>query len=134
VNNCTSALHLAVDALGIGKGDEVLLPSITFVGAFMAISAVGATPVPVEVYPDTILIDIDDVKRKITPRTKAIMPVDYAGNPCDLDALVKISAEHKLRIIEDAAHALGSYYKGKKIGSFGDVACFSFDSIKNITC
>jgi perosamine synthetase len=134
VNNCTSALHLAVDALGIGKGDEVILPSITFVGAFQAVSATGATPVPVEIYPDTILIDIEDVKSKITPRTKAIMPVHYTGNPCDLDALAKIAKEHKLRIIEDAAHAFGSYYKGKKIGSFGDIVCFSFDSIKNITC
>lgn len=133
-NNCTSALHLAVDALGIGKGDEVIVPSLTFVGAFQAISATGAMPVPVDIYPGTLLIDIEDVKRKITPRTKAIMPVDYSGNPCDLDALAKIAAEHKLRIIEDAAHAFGSYYKGKKIGSFGDIICFSFDSIKNITC
>ena len=133
-NNCTSALHLAVDALGIGKGDEVILPSITFIGAFQAVSAVGATPIPVEIYPDTIQIDIEDVKRKITPRTKAIMPVHYAGNPCDIDALYKLAREHKIRIIEDAAHALGSTYKGKKIGSFGDVICFSFDSIKNITC
>jgi perosamine synthetase len=133
-NNCTSALHIAVDALGIGKGDEVITPSLTFVGAFQAISATGATPVPVEIYPDTLLIDIEDVKRKITPRTKAIMPVHYAGNPCDIDALTKIAGEHKLRIIEDAAHAFGSFYKGRKIGSFGDVVCFSFDSIKNITC
>ncbi len=133
-NNCTSALHIAVDALGIGKGDEVITPSLTFVGAFMAISATGATPVPVEIYPDTLLIDIEDIKRKITPRTKAIMPVHYAGNPCDIDGLTKIAGEHNLRIIEDAAHAFGSYYKGKKIGSFGDVVCFSFDSIKNITC
>jgi perosamine synthetase len=133
-NNCTSALHIAVDALGIGKGDEVITPSLTFVGAFQAISATGATPVPVDIYPDTLLIDIEDVKRKITPRTKAIMPVHYAGNPCDIDALTKIAGEYKLRIIEDAAHAFGSYYKGRKIGSFGDVVCFSFDSIKNITC
>lgn len=133
-NNCTSALHIAVDALGIGKGDEVITPSLTYIGAFQAISATRATPVPVDIYPDTLLIDTEDVKRKITPRTKAIMPVHYAGNPCDLDALTKIAGEHKLRIIEDAAHAFGSYYKGKKIGSFGDVICFSFDSIKNITC
>ena len=134
VNNCTSALHLAMDALGIGKGDEVILPSLTFIGAFQATTATGATPVPVDIYPDTLLIDIEDVKRKITPRTKAIMPVHYTGNPCNIDALAKIAAEHKLRIIEDAAHAFGSYYQGKKIGSFGDIICFSFDSIKNITC
>jgi perosamine synthetase len=134
VSNCTSALHLAVDALDIGKGDEVILPSLTFVGAFQAITATGATPVPVDIYPGTLLIDVEDVKRKITPRTKAVMPVHYTGNPCNLDALAKIAAGHKLRIIEDAAHAFGSYYKGRKIGSFGDVICFSFDSIKNITC
>src|SRR4030067_2424019 len=134
VNNCTSALHLAIDALGIGKGDEVITPSLTFVGAFQAISATGATPVPVDIYPDTLLIDIEDLRRKITPRTEAIMPVHYAGNPCDLDAMAKIAGERKLRIIEDAAHAFGSSYKGRKIGSFGDIICFSFDSIKNITC
>jgi dTDP-4-amino-4,6-dideoxygalactose transaminase len=133
-NNCTSALHLAVDALGIGKGDEVITPSLTFIGAFQAISATGATPVPADIYPDTLLVDIEDVKKKITPQTKAIMPLDYAGNPCNLDALTKIAQEHGLRIIEDAAHAFGSHYKGKKIGSFGDIVCFSFDSIKNITC
>ncbi len=133
-NNCTSALHLAVSGLGIGQGDEVITPSLTFIGAFQAISATGATPVPVDIYPDTLLVDIEDVKRKITSRTKAMMPVHYAGNPCDIDSLAKIAAEHRLRIIEDAAHAFGSYYKERKIGSFGDVICFSFDSIKNITC
>jgi len=133
-NTGTSALHLALDALGIGEGDEVITPSLTFVGAFQAISATGATPVPVDIYPDTLLMDIDDVRRKITARTKAIMPVHYAGNPCDMDALMKIGDEYNIRIVEDAAHALGSYYKGRRIGSFGDIACFSFDSIKNITC
>lgn len=133
-NTGTSALHLALDALGIGKGSEVITPSLTFIGAFQAISATGATPVPVDIYPDTLLIDIDDVRRKITTRTRAIMPVHYAGNPCNMDALIKIGDEYNIRIVEDAAHALGSYYKGKKIGSFGDIVCFSFDSIKNITC
>jgi len=134
VNNGTSALHLAVDALDIGKGDEVIVPSLTFIGSFQAISATGAAPVPVEVYPDTLLVDIDDVRRKITGRTRAIMPVHYAGNPADMDTLMTIAEQHGLRIIEDAAHALGSVYHGEKIGSFGDVTCFSFDSIKNITC
>lgn len=134
VNNGTSALHLAVDALGIGRGDEVIVPSMTFIGSFQAISATGARPVPVEVYPDTLLIDIDDVRRKITGRTRAIMPVHYAGNPADMDALMTIAEQHGLRIIEDAAHALGSVYHGRKVGSFGDITCFSFDSIKNITC
>ena len=79
-------------------------------------------------------MDIDDVRNKITKRTKAIMPVHYAGNPCDMDALMNMGEEYGIRIVEDAAHALGSYYHGRKIGSLGDIACFSFDSIKNITC
>lgn len=130
----TSALHLALDALGIKAGDEVIVPSLTFVASFQAISATGATPVSCDVYPDTLLMNIEDVQKRITPRTKAIMPVHYVGNPCDMDALLKIKEEHNIRIVEDAAHAFGSYYKGKKIGSFGDITCFSFDSIKNITC
>ena len=133
-NTGTSALHLALDALGIGDGDEVIAPSLTFVSSFQAISATGAIAVACDVYPDTLLMDVDDVQRKISPKTRAIMPVHYAGNPCDMDALLKIGEEHNIRVVEDAAHALGSYYKGKKIGSFGDVSCFSFDSIKNITC
>lgn len=133
-NTGTSALHLALDALGIGKGDEVIVPSLTFVSSFQAISATGATPVPCDIYPETLLMDIDDVHRKLTARTKAVMPVHYTGNPCDMSALLEIGKEHNIRIVEDAAHALGSYYQGKKIGSFGDIACFSFDSIKNITC
>lgn len=133
-NTGTSALHLALDALGIGKGDEVIVPSLTFVSAFQAISATGATPVACDIYPDTLLMDIDDAKGRITSRTKAIMPVHYAGNPCNMDALIEIGEEYHIRIVEDAAHALGSYYRGRKIGSFGDITCFSFDSIKNITC
>jgi dTDP-4-amino-4,6-dideoxygalactose transaminase len=133
-NTGTSALHLALEALGIGQGDEVIVPSLTFIGSFQAISATGATPVPCDIYADTLLMDIDDVRRRITPRTKAVMPVHYAGNPCNMGALMEMKKEYGIRIVEDAAHALGSYYKGKKIGSFGDITCFSFDSIKNITC
>ncbi|MFC1904258.1 DegT/DnrJ/EryC1/StrS family aminotransferase [Chloroflexota bacterium] len=133
-NTGTSALHLALDALAIGDGDEVIVPSLTFVGSFQAISAVRATPVPCDIYPDTLLADIDDIRGKITKKTKAIMPVHYAGNLCNMDALMKISEENGIRIVEDAAHAFGSYYHGRRIGSFGDITCFSFDSIKNITC
>lgn len=133
-NTGTSALHLALDALGIQGGDEVIVPSLTFVSSFQAISATGATPVPCDIYPNTLLMDIDDVRRRITSRTKAIMPVHYAGNPCDMDALMEMKKEYGIRVVEDASHALGSYYRGRKIGSFGDITCFSFDSIKNITC
>jgi dTDP-4-amino-4,6-dideoxygalactose transaminase len=133
-NTGTSALHLALDALGIGEGDEVIVPSLTFVASFQAIHATGATPVPCDVTPGTLLIDLADAERRITPKTKALMPVHYAGNPCDMDALHALKERYRLRIVEDAAHAFGATFKGRKIGSFGDVACFSFDSIKNITC
>ncbi len=134
VNTGTSALHLSLDVLGIGLGDEVIVPSLTFVASFQAISATGAVPVPCDVSLDTLLMDIEDAQSKISPRTKAIMPVHYGGSPCDMDSLLKIKEGHGIRIIEDAAHAFGSSYKGKNIGSFGDICCFSFDSIKNITC
>ena len=134
VNTGTSALHIALASIGIKEGDEVILPSFTFVATAQAISACGAKPVFCEVYPDTMLMDLDDVKRKITDKTKAIMPVHYAGNPCDMDSLLEIKQKYGIRIIEDAAHAIGSEYKEKKIGSFGDITCFSFDSIKVMTC
>jgi len=130
----SAALHLALDALGVGEGDEVIVPSLTFVACFQAISATRAKPVPCEIYPNTLLMDIDDVRKKINAKTKVIMPVHYAGNPCEMDSIQKIAEANELRVVEDAAHALGSYYKGRKIGSFGDIIVFSFDSIKNITC
>lgn len=133
-NTGTSALHLALATLGIGEGDEVILPSFTFVATAQTISETGATPVFCDVHPDTFLLDLEDVKRKITSRTKAIIPVHYAGRPCDMESLLKIKEDKGIRIIEDAAHAFGSFYKGKKIGSFGDITCFSFDSIKVMTC
>ncbi len=134
VNTGTAALHVALDSLAIGRGDEVIVPSLTFVGAFQAVSATGAVAVPCDVHLDTLLIDLDDVERRMTSRTRAIMPVHYAGNPCDLDRLHEIAKRAGVRVVEDAAHAFGSSYNGRKIGSFGDVVCFSFDSIKNMTC
>jgi len=133
-NTGTTALHLALDALGIGAGDEVIVPSLTFVASYQAISATGAKPVSCDVFPDTLLMDIRDVERKLNSKTKAVMPVHYAGNPCNMDALLEFKDKHDFRIVEDAAHAFGSTYNGKKIGGFGDITCFSFDSIKNITC
>lgn len=134
VNTGTSALHLALETLGLGPGDEVLVPSFTFVASTQAISATGATPVFCDVQRDTLNLDPEDLKRKITPQSKAVMPVHYRGVPCDMEAIQGIAEEHDLRIVEDAAHAFGSTYRGQRIGSFGDVACFSFDPIKNITC
>jgi len=133
-NTGTTALHLALDSIGISEGDEVIMPSFTFAATAQAVHQCGGKVVFCEVYPDTFLMDVEDVKRKITDKTKAIIPVHYAGRPCDLDELLKLRERTGIRIIEDAAHAFGSEYKGRKIGSFGDITCFSFDSIKVITC
>lgn len=133
-NTGTTALHLALDTIGIGSGDEVIMPSFTFVATAQAVKMCGGTPVFCEVDPDSFLMDLEDVKKKLTDRTKAIIPVHYAGNVCEMDALMKIREETGIRIVEDAAHAFGSSYRGKKVGSFGDITCFSFDSIKVMTC
>ena len=131
-NSGTAALHLAVQAV-TDPGDEVLVQSLTFVASFQAISAAGAVPVACEVYPETVTLDLEDAARRITPRTRAVMPVHYASNPGDLDAVYGFARRHGLRVIEDAAHAFGCTYQGRRIGSFGDLVCFSFDGLKNIT-
>ncbi len=133
VNTGTSALHLAVAAIVTSPADEILVPSFTFLSSFQAISAAGAIPVACEAYRDTLTIDLEDAEKKITHNTRAIMPVHYASNPGDLDKVYKLANKYSLRVIEDAAHAFGCSYTGKKIGSFGDIICFSFDGIKNIT-
>jgi dTDP-4-amino-4,6-dideoxygalactose transaminase len=132
LNSGTAALHLAVAAV-TRPGDEVLVQSLTFVATFQAISAAGAIPVACEVYPETVTLDLEDAARRITPRTRAVMPVHYASNPGDLEAIYGFARRHGLRVIEDAAHAFGCTDQGRKIGSFGDLACFSFDGLKNIT-
>jgi dTDP-4-amino-4,6-dideoxygalactose transaminase len=134
VNSGTAALHLALMGIGLAPGDEVLVQSLTFVACFQAISAVGAVPVACEITPETCTIDLNDAEKRITKRTKAIMPVHYAGRTGNIEEVYKFARKHGLRVIEDAAHAFGTVYKGKKVGSFGDVVCFSFDGIKNITC
>lgn len=133
-NTGTTALHLALDSVGITEGDEVIIPSFTFVATAQAVEMCGGKVIFCDVDPKTFLMDMEDVKKKITDKTKAIIPVHYAGRPCDMDTLMEIHRNTGIRIIEDAAHAFGSEYKGKKIGSFGDITCFSFDSIKVITC
>jgi len=132
VNSGTAALHLAVEAILLPE-DEILVPSLTFLSSFQAISASGAIPIACEVYDNTLTIDLQNAKSKITDRTKAIMPVHFASNPAHLDETYLFAKENGLRVIEDAAHAFGCSYKSKKIGSFGDIICFSFDGIKNIT-
>jgi dTDP-4-amino-4,6-dideoxygalactose transaminase len=133
VSSGTAALHLALQALGVGPGDEVLVPSLTYIASFQAISATGATPVSCDVCLKTLCMDIMDIENRINLKTKVIMPVHYAGGVGLLNDVYNIAKKYKLRVVEDAAHAFGSYYQEKKIGSFGDIACFSFDGIKNIT-
>lgn len=130
----TAALQLALQATGIGPGDEVLVPTITYLASFQAVSANGSVPVACDIDENTCLIDLNDAAKRITEKTKAIMPVHYAGQSVDFSSLMRLAQDHNLRIIEDAAHAFGSCYDGERIGSFGDVTCFSFDGIKNITC
>lgn len=133
VNTGTAALHLALSAMDIGPGDEVLVPSITYVASFQAISATGARPIACDVNYDNVFIDLASAKKHLSARTKAIMPVHYASDSRNIAAVYDFAAAHGLRVIEDAAHAFGCVREGKKIGCDGDVLCFSFDGIKNIT-
>jgi len=133
VVNGTAALHLALQACGVGRGDEVLVPSLTYVGCFQMIAATGAVPVACDIREDTCAIAVKDAARRITPRTRAIMPVHYAGAVSKLDEVYALAQDHKLRVVEDAAHAFGTIYDGAPVGARGDIACFSFDGIKNIT-
>jgi perosamine synthetase len=133
VNSGTSALHLLVRALGIRLEDEVLVPSFTFAASVNAALFEGATPVFVDVEPETCNLDPEDVARKVTPQTKAIMAVDIFGHPAEWDALTQIAAKQDLRIIDDSCEALGAEYKGRKIGTFGDAATFAFYPNKQMT-
>lgn len=133
VSSGTAALHAAMYAAGIGPRDEVIVPAITFVATANAAVYQGATPVFADVQPDTLLVDPDSVQAKITSRTKAIVAVDYAGQPCDYDSLREIADRHGLHLIADACHSLGAEYKGKKTGSLADLTVFSFHPVKHIT-
>ena len=135
VNSGTSGLHLIVRALGIGPGDEVLVPSFTFTFAASVNTFLfeGATPVFVDVESETYNLDPADLARKVTPRTKAIMAVDVFGHPAEWDAIQVVAERHGLRIIDDSCEALGAEYKGRKLGAFGDAATFAFYPNKQIT-
>jgi len=133
VNSCTAALHLSLIALGIGEGDEVITTPFTFAATANVIIQVGAKPVFVDIKKDTYNIDPEEIEKAITSKTKAIIPVHYAGQPCEMDKIMKIAKKHNLFVIEDAAHAIGSEYKGRKIGTIGDLTCFSFYATKNMT-
>ena len=132
VNSGTDALELALRALGIGPGDEVLVPAFTFMSTALAVSAAGATPVFVDIDEASYGIDVEDGARRVTPRSRAIVPVHLYGQPCDLDGVLQLARRAKLRVIEDCAQAIGALYRGYPVGSFGDAGCFSFYPTKNL--
>ncbi len=133
VSSGTAALHSAMFALGIGCGDEVIVPAITFAASANCVVYQGGTPVFVDVDPDTLLIDPSQVEVKINQRTKAIVAVDYAGHPCDYDRLREIAIHHDLYLVADACHSLGGKYKGRNVGTLADLTVFSFHPVKHIT-
>ncbi len=132
LNSCTSALHLSMLAIGIKPDDEVLVPAMTFASTANAVIHAGAKPVFVDCEKNSMNIDPEDIERKITPRTKAIIPVHFAGRPCNMDVIMDIAKRLNLKVIEDCAHAIETEYHGKKTGTFGDLGCFSFYVTKNI--
>ncbi|MBP1754617.1 MAG: glutamine--scyllo-inositol transaminase [Firmicutes bacterium] len=133
VSNGTAALHVACLAAGIGEGDEVITSPITFVASANCALYCGATPVFADINPDTYNIDPEEIRRKITPKTKAIIPVHFTGQPCAMDEIHAIAKEYNLIVIEDACHALGADYKGQKIGTLSDMTVLSFHPVKHIT-
>ncbi len=132
-SNGTAALHLALTALGVKKGDEVIIPNLTFIATANSIKYCNAKPIFVDVDKETWNIDVNKIKEKISKKTKAIIPVHLYGNPCEMNKIMEIAKKHNLFVIEDCAEAHGAEYKGKKVGSFGDIACFSFFGNKIIT-
>jgi len=133
VSNATSALHLSLKSLGIKNGDEVIIPDITFVATSSAVMLTGATPVLVDVNENDFNISINSIKKNITSKTKAILPVHFAGQSCDIKKITKFAKSNDLLLIEDCAHALGTKFENKHVGTFGNVGCFSFYPTKNIT-
>jgi perosamine synthetase len=132
--SCTTALHLALYASGVGPGDEVIVPSLSFVATANAVWQCGATPVFADVDPRTYNLDPADVERRLTPRTKAVMPVHQVGLPADMDAFIDLAQRHGLALVEDAACAIGALHRDRPIGSLGPLSCFSFHPRKVITC
>jgi dTDP-4-amino-4,6-dideoxygalactose transaminase len=133
LNSCTAGLHLSLVANNIGPGDQVLVPAMTFAATANVVEHTGATPVIVDIDPDTLNIDVNILEEKITPATKAVIPVHMTGQPCDMDKIHYLAAKYNLVVIEDAAHATESWYKGRKIGNLSQLTAFSFYATKNIT-
>jgi len=133
VNSCTAALHLSLEAAGLGEGDEVIIPTMTFAATAEVVAYFKAKPVLIDCVQDTLNLDTDRIEEAITEKTRAIIPVHFAGHPCDMTRIRSIARAHHLHVIEDAAHALSARYQGKMVGSIGDSTCFSFYATKNIT-
>jgi dTDP-4-amino-4,6-dideoxygalactose transaminase len=133
MNSCTACLHLALEAIGLEEGDEVIVPAITFTATAEVVTYFRAKPVLVDVNEETYTIDVSRIEEKITGRTKAVIPVHYAGQPCDMDEILALARSGDLAVIEDAAHAIPAWYKGRKIGTIGDLTCFSFYATKSLT-
>ncbi len=133
LNSCTGGLHVALAALGIGEGDEVITTPMTFAASVNVIEHVGATPVLADIAPDTLNIDPVEVEKAITPKTKAIIPVHFAGHPVEMGPIMELARAHNLYVVEDAAHSLPAAYNGQKIGTIGDLTAFSFYATKNLT-
>jgi dTDP-4-amino-4,6-dideoxygalactose transaminase len=133
VNSGTAALHLALDAIGIKEGDEVIVPTMTFAATAEVVLYFKANPVLVDCQPDTLNLDPKKIEGAITSRTRAIIPVHFGGQPCDMDPILELAKHYNLKVIEDAAHALPAAYHGEKIGTIGDITCFSFYATKTIT-
>ena len=132
LNSCTAGLHLSLLVSGIKPGDEVIVPSMTFAATVNTVIHAGGIPVLADCERDTMNLDPVDLERKITPKTKAVIPVHFAGRPCNMDAIMEIARKHDLRVVEDCAHAVETEYHGKNTGTFGDLGCFSFYANKNI--
>jgi dTDP-4-amino-4,6-dideoxygalactose transaminase len=133
LNSCTAALHLAILSIGLKPEDEVIVPTMTFAATANAVIHAGCRPVFVDCKKDTMNINPEDIESKITPKTKAIIPVHFAGRPCEMNKIMYIAKKHDLKVIEDCAHAIEAEYHGNKTGTFGDIGCFSFYTTKNIT-
>lgn len=132
LNSCTAALHLSILAAGIKQGDEVIVPTMTFSATANAVIHAGATPVFADCDKSSMNLDPQDVERKITSKTKAVIPVHFAGRPCDMTSIMDIARKYNLKVIEDCAHAIETEYHGQKVGTFGDLGCFSFYVTKNM--
>ncbi|HXF76364.1 MAG TPA: DegT/DnrJ/EryC1/StrS family aminotransferase [Methylomirabilota bacterium] len=133
LNSCTAALHLALEAIGVEEGDEVIVPTMTFTATAEVALYFKARPVLVDCLPDTLNMDPERVEKAVTPKSKAIIPVHFGGHPCDLAPILEIARRRKLFVIEDAAHALPAKYRGQTVGTIGDITCFSFYATKTMT-